>query len=137
VVADAELDVFQESYLYLVLGIIGDRVGWRSTVAHMGKVGCTITIICSLQGRPFAISRHDPPEQKPSTFLFNEQWLQMEEWPLAEEREQTSENRRNGLARSQFNIVHESKPYDLEVDTSVLSPEACANVIVDWLVRDA
>jgi chloramphenicol 3-O phosphotransferase len=45
---------------------------------------------------------------------------------VVEQREQTRENRRNGLARSQFNVAHESKPYDLEVDTSVLSPEARA-----------
>jgi chloramphenicol 3-O phosphotransferase len=48
---------------------------------------------------------------------------------VVEERERTRQNRRNGLARSQFNVIHESKPYDLEVDTSVLSPEACAKVI--------
>jgi chloramphenicol 3-O phosphotransferase len=56
---------------------------------------------------------------------------------VVEERERTRENRRIGLARSQFNVVHESKPYDLEVDTSVLPPEACAKVIVDSLVGDA
>jgi chloramphenicol 3-O phosphotransferase len=52
---------------------------------------------------------------------------------IAEERERTREDRRNGLARSQFNVVHESKPYDLEVDTPVLSAEACATVIIDRL----
>ena len=36
-----------------------------------------------------------------------------------------------------FGVVHESKPYALEVDTSVLSPEACAKVIVDCIVSDA
>lgn len=55
---------------------------------------------------------------------------------VVEERERTREDRRNGLARSQFNVVHESKPYDLEVDTSVLSAEACANVIIDGLLRE-
>jgi polyol permease family len=29
----------------LALGIIGDRVGWRTTVAYVGGVGCTITIL--------------------------------------------------------------------------------------------
>jgi chloramphenicol 3-O phosphotransferase len=55
---------------------------------------------------------------------------------VVEQREQTRGNRRNGLAHSQFNVVHESKPYDLEVDTSVLSPEACASVIVERLIRE-
>ena len=55
---------------------------------------------------------------------------------VVEQRERTRENRRNGLARSQFNVVHKSKPYALEVDTSVLSPEACAKVIVDCIVSD-
>jgi chloramphenicol 3-O-phosphotransferase len=34
---------------------------------------------------------------------------------IAEERERTRQNRRNGLVRSQFDVIH---------DTSVLSPEA-------------
>jgi predicted MFS family arabinose efflux permease len=29
----------------LALGIIGDRVGWRRTVAYIGGVGCTITTL--------------------------------------------------------------------------------------------
>jgi hypothetical protein len=32
-------------------------------------------------------------------------------------------SRRNGLARSQFNVVHESKPYDLEVEAEHETPE--------------
>jgi len=55
---------------------------------------------------------------------------------VVEQRERTREDRMKGLARWQFNVVHESKPYHLEVDTSVLSPEACASVIVERLMSE-
>lgn len=54
---------------------------------------------------------------------------------VVEERERTRQDRRNGLARSQFDVIHESKTYDLELDTSVLSPDDCARFIVDRLTR--
>lgn len=34
-----------------------------------------------------------------------------------------------GLARWQYNRVHEAMTYDLEVDTSNASPMECANLI--------
>jgi hypothetical protein len=40
-------------------------------------------------------------------------------------------DRRKGLARSQFDIVHASKPYDLVIDTSILTPEDCATKILN------
>jgi chloramphenicol 3-O phosphotransferase len=51
--------------------------------------------------------------------------------PLAvlEERERARGDRMIGLARWQFDRVHESKRYDLELDTSTASPTACAEAI--------
>jgi len=52
--------------------------------------------------------------------------------PLAvlEQREKSRANRTVGQARAQFDIVHAHGLYDLEVDTAVSSPEACA-----WQVK--
>lgn len=51
--------------------------------------------------------------------------------PLAviEERERIRGDRHIGLARWQYNIVHQNKTYDLEIDNTTLSPLACAKII--------
>jgi chloramphenicol 3-O phosphotransferase len=55
--------------------------------------------------------------------------------PLAvlESREKARGDRRGGLARFQFERVHEGKPYDLEVDTSEASAEECAARILAFV----
>lgn len=50
-----------------------------------------------------------------------------------ERRESARGNRRAGMARVQFEQVHARAIYDIEVDTSVLSPEECAATIADYL----
>ena len=42
-----------------------------------------------------------------------------------ERRERTRDARRQGFARQQIGSIHKGKTYDLELDTSVLSPEEC------------
>jgi chloramphenicol 3-O phosphotransferase len=42
-----------------------------------------------------------------------------------ERRERARDARRQGFARQQIESVHKGKTYDLELDTSVLSPEEC------------
>lgn len=49
---------------------------------------------------------------------------------VAEERERRRKNRTLGQARVQFPVIHKYLIYDLEVDTSRLSPEKCAERIV-------
>jgi len=48
-----------------------------------------------------------------------------------ERREQTRKDRKTGMARLQFEQVHTQAIYDIEVDTSVLSPEVCAARIIE------
>jgi chloramphenicol 3-O phosphotransferase len=48
---------------------------------------------------------------------------------VIERREQARKNRTLGQARAQFDIVHAHGIYDLEVDTSISSPEECALLI--------
>jgi chloramphenicol 3-O phosphotransferase len=53
--------------------------------------------------------------------------------PLAtiEARERLREDRLIGLARGQYHIVHVGKRYDLEIDTSKMSPAECAALIIN------
>ncbi len=48
---------------------------------------------------------------------------------VIEQRERERKDRTWGLARWQYDIVHKDKKYDLEVDTSKLTPEQCAKQI--------
>ena len=45
------------------------------------------------------------------------------------ERERERRDRTVGQAAAQFDVVHRAGGYDLEVDTSVLSPEAAAEIV--------
>ena len=55
--------------------------------------------------------------------------------PLAEleRREKERKERKDGIARLQFDQVHATILYDVEVDTSVSSPLECATIIFDQL----
>jgi chloramphenicol 3-O phosphotransferase len=55
--------------------------------------------------------------------------------PLAEleKREQERGDRKRGMARLQFDQVHAQALYDVEVDTSKLSPQECAARIITYL----
>lgn len=52
---------------------------------------------------------------------------------VLEERERARGDRKPGMARSQIDRVHERKPYALEVDTSVQSPDECATAILNFV----
>ncbi len=46
----------------------------------------------------------------------------------------TSSARKTTIAKAQYGIVHENATYDLEVDTSVLSPTECTKEILSLLI---
>ncbi|OGT37081.1 MAG: chloramphenicol phosphotransferase [Gammaproteobacteria bacterium RIFCSPHIGHO2_12_FULL_38_14] len=48
---------------------------------------------------------------------------------VLEERERSRQDRLIGLARCQYNLVHQNKSYDLEIDTTTLTPLGCAELI--------
>jgi len=50
---------------------------------------------------------------------------------VLEMRERTRGDRTLGLSRAQIDLVHKGATYDLELDTSALSPEQCAQRIVE------
>lgn len=49
--------------------------------------------------------------------------------PVIEERERMRGDRLIGLARGQYDSVHQGKVYDMTVDTATLSPLECARLI--------
>ncbi len=49
---------------------------------------------------------------------------------VLEQRERERKNRTLGQARAQFELVHRCSVYDLELDTSILTPEECASRII-------
>jgi len=52
---------------------------------------------------------------------------------VLETREESRGDRKLGAARFQFNRVHSHRTYDLELDTSSLSVEACVSKIVEYI----
>ena len=52
---------------------------------------------------------------------------------VLEQREQQRQDRTLGQARAQLDLVHAHGVYDLEVDTSLASPEQCAQQVVELL----
>lgn len=48
---------------------------------------------------------------------------------VLEERERSRKNRTLGQAKLQFPVIHKYSIYDLEVDSSLLTPEECARAI--------
>jgi chloramphenicol 3-O phosphotransferase len=54
---------------------------------------------------------------------------------VIEQRERDRGDRRVGQARGHAHLVHQWTDYDVEVDTSRLSPAECASTILDALRR--
>lgn len=52
---------------------------------------------------------------------------------VLEQRERDRKDRTLGQARAQFEVIHQYTKYDLEVDTSLLTPEQCAHQIIERL----
>ncbi|MEU4720901.1 AAA family ATPase [Nonomuraea dietziae] len=54
---------------------------------------------------------------------------------VAARREHERGDRPTGMARSQATMVHEGVVYDMEVDTSFMSADDCAQLIAKWMNR--
>lgn len=52
---------------------------------------------------------------------------------ILEQRERDRKDRTLGQARAQYDVIHRYTHYDLEVDTSILSVEQCAEKIIERL----
>lgn len=114
-------------------GALGDRLisGMHQTIAALARAGNPVIV---------------------DHVLLEERWLQecshlfhcMNAYlvgvrcPLGivEMRERGRKDRTLGQARAQFNVVHAHGVYDLEVDTSQLSPVECAAAIHDFIYNN-
>jgi chloramphenicol 3-O phosphotransferase len=52
---------------------------------------------------------------------------------VAEQREKAREGRMLGLARGLYDEVYRNKVYDLEIDTSSLTPEEAAQMVIQYI----
>jgi chloramphenicol 3-O phosphotransferase len=53
-----------------------------------------------------------------------------------ERREKEREERKSGMANFQFDQVNTLAIYDVEVDTSLLNPQECGEIILDYIRRE-
>ena len=102
--------------------------GMHRAIAALSQAGCNV------------IADHvlvEPTWAKECVDLFADLpvWLIGVQCPLdvLEQRERSRKNRTLGQARLQFPVIHKNTLYDLEVDTSLLSPEECARRIISRL----
>jgi chloramphenicol 3-O phosphotransferase len=49
---------------------------------------------------------------------------------VLEEREKSRKDRTLGQAKRQYPVIHKYAVYDLEIDTSILAPDQCAQAIL-------
>jgi len=52
---------------------------------------------------------------------------------VLEQRERDRKDRTLGQARAQFDVIHKYTTYDLELDTSLLTPQQCAGQVIERL----
>ncbi len=99
--------------------------GMHRAIAALSKAGCNVIADYVLVEPAWAKECADLFADLPA-FLIGVQC------PLEvlEQRERSRKNRTLGQAKMQYPIIHKYVVYDLEVDTSVLSPEECARAIV-------
>ncbi len=55
---------------------------------------------------------------------------------ILEERELARGDRGIGIAKGQFDSVHLQKPYALELDSSVATPDECASAIIQFILNE-
>ncbi|MCA9973671.1 MAG: hypothetical protein KC425_25835 [Anaerolineales bacterium] len=107
-------------------GETGHRLmrGMHHAIAALSRSGCHVIADHVLVERPWLAECAALFADLPACFVGVR-------CPLAvlEQREAARKDRTLGQARAQFPLVHAHAVYDLEVDTAVLSPEACAQQI--------
>ncbi len=148
---DAFLDMMPERYLqhpdglsfekiiengsvstFAKTGSVAERVlsGMRHSAAAMALSGNNLIIDDVLYGNTDQGSRNAVLEYRnllqPFNFLMIGVFASLK---TLEKRELQRQDREVGLARWQFNRVHEGMVYDLTVDTDATSPHECAEII--------
>ena len=122
-----------------------DRPLWDSVLGQADRAGTAGQVLMHGMHRAIAALSQDginvvadhvliePAWAKDCTELFADlsAWLIGVQCPLdvLEQRERSRKNRTLGQAKLQLPLIHKYVLYDLEVDTSILSPEECAGRI--------
>ncbi len=113
-------------------GPVGHRLfsGMHHTIAALSKAGNNVVADHVIVERPWLA-------ECAALFSTLPAWFIGVRCPLTvlEKREAARKDRTLGQARAQFELVHAHGIYDLEVDTSVLSAEACALEIMGCLAN--
>lgn len=98
--------------------------GMHGTVAALSRAGNNVVVDDVLAGKPFLREIVDALDGLPVLFVGVRCPLE-----VLEKREKERGDRIEGLAAFQFGRVHHYGIYDVEVDTSVSSPQECAEQI--------
>lgn len=104
--------------------------GTRQAIAQLARAGNTLILDDVLEQREWFDELLRAFEGIPVLYVGVKAPLD-----VVQQREKDRGDRQIGLARWQFNIVHSHGPYDLELDTSVLSPAECAEAIRERIAR--
>lgn len=98
--------------------------GMHHAIAALARCGCNVVADHVLVERTWV-------DEAARLFSALPAYLVGVHCPLAvlEERECSRRDRTLGQARAQYAVVHAHVVYDIEVDTSILSPDACATAI--------
>ncbi|MDM9626606.1 chloramphenicol phosphotransferase [Rhizobium sp. S152] len=109
-------------------GPLGERLmkGMRHSIRAMAAQGLDLIVDDVLIGADDVGSREYAELLRPFQFYRVGVFASLE---VLEERERKRGDRMLGLARWQFDRVHSGMSYDLELDTSNVSPAECANTI--------
>lgn len=147
------LDVGLDKFIWMLPKRFLERPLWDDVLGkagHAGQIGHQLVktmhraiLAISALGN-YVVADHvfvEPSWLQDCSGLFSEQpaWLVGVRCPLeiVEEREHKRKDRTLGQARLQYDLVHRHGIYDIEVDTSELSPIECAQKIREEIQRQA
>jgi chloramphenicol 3-O-phosphotransferase len=141
------IDLFEQMILYQQIerGVVPDlqavQAGFTACIAALAIQGNNV-IVDDVVCEPFPETQSSLTSQEllhqrvrilhTFNILFVKVYCPL---PIVEQREQARGNRTLGLASFQFDRVHQDKLYDIEVDTSQHTPDACAAQIVAALAQ--
>jgi chloramphenicol 3-O phosphotransferase len=122
----------------IVPDLIAIQSGFTACIAALAIAGNNVIVddvICEPFGHPEAqtpITARDLLQQRVrSLHAFDIVYVKVHcPLPTVEQREQARGNRTIGLARFQYHRMHHDSLYDVEVDTSLHTPDACAAQIL-------
>ncbi len=143
------LDMGIDRFIFMLPGRFLNRPLWDDVLGKADHAGMTGTLLVSGMHRAVAAAARAGLNVLIDHVLVERAWIEdcaqlFSDLPaylvglhcpleVLEERERHRKDRTLGQARVQFPVIHRYAVYDLELDTSVLSVEECANRIMDRL----